>query len=119
MTRLEVDVGNTFLKWRIFRNGYYLPAARGLLSDLELAAGGLQFDRVLGRDTKSCIEHGVYLGQAGFVKEVLAEVSADVVICTGGGYLQLKEVLNGYHALYVEDLVLDGLRIVADSIPGQ
>jgi type III pantothenate kinase len=79
----------------------------------------MQLNKVVGRDTTRCIQSGLYFGQLGAAKEIIAGISKEafpdstpVVIATGGfSSLYEKQTL---FTVIVPDLVLNGIRLALE-----
>ena len=79
----------------------------------------LKSDTVLGRDTVSCIQSGLYHGQLGAMKEIIKGINKEcfsnkdsIVIGTGGFATLFSE-----ESVFMEidsELILDGIRIALD-----
>lgn len=75
----------------------------------------------VGRDTRSALRSGLYHGQLGAVRELIArlrarEGSAPHVLVTGGGAPLLAELVAEEHAAHEPHLTLQGLVLVADHL---
>lgn len=74
---------------------------------------------VVGRETISCIQSGLYYGQVGAAKEILQGMkkelfeNEEVVIIGTGGFATLFEVENIFTEV-TPDLVLSGIRLALD-----
>ena len=97
--------------------GYIVPGTGLCFRALAQNTGNLQGEYEYavvgspGLTTKSGIEHGVYLMQLSFIREVLAGFSSKKIYCTGGGFFQFSKALEDYPIIYIDDLVFRGLRI--------
>jgi len=101
----------------VHRGGYIVPGVDLCFKALAQNTGNLQGEYEFavtgspGLTTKSGIEHGVYLMQLGFIKEVLSSFSGEKIYCTGGGFFQFSKALVGYPIEYIDSLVFKGLRL--------
>ncbi|ABC32879.1 putative transcriptional regulator [Hahella chejuensis KCTC 2396] len=108
-------------KFGVHKGGYIAPGGALMLKSLNVNTAALKgtygYDSELipGSSTRECIERGVYYMQKAFVLSVARRCAESRIVCTGGG---VKALLGNDEAYtYVEDLVLDGLRIVANAVP--
>jgi type III pantothenate kinase len=79
----------------------------------------VQPKQVLGRDTTACIQSGLYYGQLGATKEILAGITKEVfageapVIIGTGGFSTLYENEQLF-SVVAPDLVLHGIRLALE-----
>lgn len=79
----------------------------------------VQPKQVLGRDTIDCIQSGLYYGQLGAAKEILAGITKEVfvdeppIIIGTGGFSALYETENLFTVI-APDLVLHGIRLALE-----
>ena len=105
--------------------GYILPGIdsmeRALLSDTDRVKFS-DADRTLlapGRNTEAAVYNGLLLSQAGAVKLALEQVSGSCqMIFTGGNGAALLKSL-GMRGEFIEDLVFEGLELLARSEQGE
>ncbi len=79
----------------------------------------VQPETALGRDTAGCILSGVFIGTAGAVERIVAEIENETgasyaVILTGGNCLLVKAFMQRPH-LVRPDLTLEGLKILYEK----
>jgi type III pantothenate kinase len=77
-------------------------------------------DRVVGKDTISCIQSGIIYGYAGLVDGLVQRIKTEMggnpkVVATGGLAPLIHHVANTIEAVE-PNLTLDGLKIIADSL---
>ena len=70
-----------------------------------------------GDSTEICIQNGIYLQQAGFARSVMDLLNGEFIVCTGGGFAQVASAFKDKDHLFIADLILDGLQIVANERP--
>lgn len=103
--------------------GYIIPGtalmARSLLADTDRVRfeEGAADSLSPGRSTAACVHSGIALAQAGALRLALAEASATGaaprVVASGGGGAALLALAGLEDAEYREDLVFEGLALVA------
>ncbi|WLQ13779.1 type III pantothenate kinase [Hahella aquimaris] len=117
-TAVTVDYVDRF---GVHKGGYIVPGAALMLRSLNMNTAALKgsygYDSELvpGSSTRECIERGVFYMQKAFVLSIARSCVESRMVCTGGGVRALLENDEAY--TYIEDLVLDGLRIVGNGVP--
>lgn len=73
--------------------------------------------RAVGRTTADCIASGIYFGYVGLVRELIARVNAELgkpaTVVATGGFLNLVAADIGSIDIADENLILEGLRMIA------
>lgn len=76
-------------------------------------------DNALGRDTAGCILSGLFIGSAGAVERIVAEIEKETgeaydMILTGGNCLMVESFMRRPHRVR-PDLTLEGLKILYEK----
>ncbi|WP_431687027.1 type III pantothenate kinase [Hahella sp. NBU794] len=117
-TAVTVDYVDRF---GVHKGGYIAPGAALMLNALNVSTAalkgsyGVDSEIAPGGSTRECIERGVFSMQKAFVLSVTRKFAESRVVCTGGGVSALLGDDRAY--VYIEELVLDGLRIVGNGVP--
>ncbi|MBU6955829.1 type III pantothenate kinase [Hahella sp. HN01] len=117
-TAVTVDYVDRF---GVHKGGYIAPGTALMLNALNVSTAalkgsyGVDSEIAPGCSTRECIERGVFSMQKAFVLSVARKFAESRVVCTGGGVSALLGDDRAY--VYIEELVLDGLRIVGNGVP--
>ena len=114
---------------REYLGGVILPGLRIGMEALEDRTAKLppveivKKQKVIGQDTMSCIQSGIYFGNLGMVKEVLSQMANEAfsnaepfVVATGGFAYLFQE--SGFFNTIETDLVLHGIRLAMSYSKG-
>jgi type III pantothenate kinase len=79
--------------------------------------------RALGKSTQAAIRAGIVLGYRGAVREIVVRLRQELgaparILVTGGEAEQLRRLRGVGRIEFRPLLVFDGLRIIADALPG-
>lgn len=105
--------------------GFIIPGRSLMLAGLQggtsrvLFDGRDDLDPEPGTDTQSCVSRGLSWLWRGLVSQIQLTAAArgiDAIWVTGGDARHLQEA--GLQGRYVGDLVLDGLSLYCDNLPG-